>query len=408
MPNSPYDVEAIRADFPILHQEVYGRPLVFLDSAASAQKPRQVISAMTSLMENDYANVHRGVHLLSQRSTDAFEGARKTVADFIGANEREIVFTRNTTAAINLVADCFGRAFMEAGDEVVITELEHHANIVPWQLLAERTGIVIRVAKITDAGELDLDHLINLLSDRTKLVATAYVSNVLGTVLPVADIIAEAHKVGAKVLLDASQAVTHQAVDVAALDVDFLVFTGHKVYGPTGIGVLFGKYDLLQAMPPYQGGGDMIASVSFEGSTFKSAPFKFEAGTPAITEAVGLGAAIDWMNSVGIENIAAHEQQLLHRAEAGLKNVPGLKIYGQAKDKVSVVSFLLDDVHAHDVGTLLDRAGIAVRVGHHCAEPLMQRYGIASTARASFAAYNTLEEADALVEAVKEVQAFFG
>ena len=406
--NSPYDVAAIRADFPILNQEVYGKPLAFLDSAASAQKPRQVIQAMTDLMEQDYANVHRGVHQLSQRSTDAFETARAKVAGFIGAETREIVFTRSTTEAINLVAETYGRSLMQPGDAVVITELEHHANIVPWQLLTQRHGTELRVAKVMDDGALDLDHLFSLLDERVKLVAVAGVSNVLGTVLPIPAIVDAAHEIGAKVLVDASQMVTHQAVDVKAMEVDFLVFTGHKLYGPTGIGVLYAPYDLLDQLPPYQGGGDMISTVSFSGTTFKAPPQRFEAGTPAIVEAVGLGAAVDWVESVGIERIAAHEQQLLHAVTNKLSEVEGVTIYGTTSDKVSVVSFLMDDVHAHDVGTLLDRAGVAIRVGHHCAQPLMERFGVASTARASFAAYNTHDEVDQLVDAVKDAKAFFG
>ena len=405
--NESLDVSAIRAQFPALNQSVYGdKPLVYLDSAASAQKPEAVLQAMDDFQRRDYSNVHRGVHCLSQRATDAFEAARETVSKFLSANVDEIVFTKSTTEAINLVAHGIGEQ-LQPGDEIILTELEHHANIIPWQLVAQRKGFKIKVAPILDDGQLDFVAFRALLSPRTKLVACAYVSNVLGTVLPVARIIESAHAVGAQVLLDASQAVTHRKVDVKALDVDYLVFTGHKLYGPTGIGVLYGRHQLLQALPPYQGGGDMIDRVSFDGSTFKDAPFKFEAGTPAITEAIGLGAAIDWVSSVGLDNIAAHEDKLLRYAHQKLTGLGGVRIHGQAPDKVSVVSFTLDDIHAIDAATILDKTGVAVRVGQHCAEPLHDRLGVSSTARASFAAYNTFADVDALIDGLGVVRELF-
>ena len=404
-----FDVAEIRKDFPILDQEAYpGKPLVFLDSAASTQKPRQVIEAMAGMMERDYANVHRGVHILSQRATDVFEGCRAKIAKFMNAGENEIVLTKNTTEAINLVAYSWGRANLRPGDQILITELEHHANIVPWQLVCQQTGAELAVTRIHDDGTLDLeDFRAKLAGGKVRLVGCAHVSNVLGTVLPLEIIIPEARAAGSLTLIDGSQGITHRKVDIAALQPDFYVWTAHKLYGPTGMGVLYGRHDVLESMPPWQGGGDMIASVSFSGSTFKPAPFKFEAGTPAIVEAAGLSAAIDWVEEVGIENIAAHESQLVAEAHRALNQIEGVTIYGNAPGKASVVSFLCDKAHAHDVGTLLDRAGIAIRVGHHCAEPLMQRYEVASTARASFAAYNTVEEVQKLAEAVRAVQEFF-
>ncbi len=404
-----FDVAAVRQDFPILHQDAYpSKPLVFLDSAASTQKPRQVIDAMARIMEQDYANVHRGVHVLSQRATDIFESARAKVAAFMNAQDREIVFTKNTTEAINLVAQAWGRTALGAGDQVLITELEHHANIVPWQLVCAATGAELRVVRINDDGTVDLDDFrAKISSGKVKLFACAHISNVLGTVLPLDILIPEARAAGALTLIDGSQGLTHRKVDMAALGADFYVWTAHKLYGPTGLGVLYGRYEALDAMPPWQGGGDMIASVSFAGSTFKAAPFKFEAGTPAIVEAAGVSAAIDWVEALGIEAIAAHEAELVAAAHRTLNQIEGVKIYGTAPNKAAVVSFLCDKAHAHDVGTLLDRAGIAIRVGHHCAEPLMQRFGLAATARASFAAYNTLEEVEKLGEAVRAVQEFF-
>jgi len=404
-----YDVAAIRAQFPTLERKVYGdKPLIFLDSAASAQKPLAVTDAMNDFMATTYSNVHRGIHALSQEATDAFEAVRTKVAAFMNADEREVVFTKNTTEGINLVAQSWGRKNLSAGDEILVTELEHHANIVPWQLITEETGAVVKAVKILDDGSLDMDDFHAKLGERTKMVAVAYVSNVLGTVLPVDDIIAAAHAQGALVLLDASQAVTHKRVDVKALDVDFLAWTGHKLYGPTGIGVLFGKYEHLDAMPPFLGGGDMIDTVSFDGTTFREPPFRFEAGTPAIVETIGLGAAIDWVEAVGIENIAAHEADLLDYAMNQLGAANDVQIFGTAKNKVSVLAFLLGDHHAHDVGTILDRTGVALRVGQHCAEPLHKRLGVHSTARASFAAYNSRDDVDGLLNGLSVCRELLG
>ena len=404
-----FDVERIRADFPILGQQVYGKPLVYLDNGASAQKPRQVIDAMSDIFENYYSNVHRGVHWTSQQSTEAFEDGRKKVAQFLNAaSENEIIFTRGATEAINLVAASWGRKNLEAGDEVVISHMEHHSNIVPWQLLRGELGIELKVVPIDDDGNFMLDEYEKLLSPKTKMVAVTHVSNALGTVVPVDDVIRLAHEKGALVLLDGCQAVPHMAVDVQALDVDFYVFSSHKLYGPTGIGVLWGREDLLNDMPPYQGGGEMISSVTFEKTTFKKAPHRFEAGTPAIAEAIGLGAAIDYVNAIGLEDISAHEQGILHYATERLSAVDGLKIIGTAKEKASIISFLMDGVHAHDLGTFVDRAGVAVRVGHHCAQPVMERYGVVATARASFGLYNTRDEVDILVDALGQAKEFFG
>lgn len=404
-----YDVAAIRAQFPTLERKVYGdKPLIFLDSAASAQKPLAVTDAMNDFMATTYSNVHRGIHALSQEATDAFEAVRTKVAAFMNADEREVVFTKNTTEGINLVAQSWGRKNLSAGDEILVTELEHHANIVPWQLIAEETGAVVKAVQILDDGSLDMDDFHAKLGERTKMVAVAYVSNVLGTVLPVDDIIAAAHAKGALVLLDASQAVTHKRVDVKALDVDFLAWTGHKLYGPTGIGVLFGKYEHLDAMPPFLGGGDMIDTVSFDGTTFREPPFRFEAGTPAIVETIGLGAAIDWVEAVGIENIATHEADLLDYAMNQLGAANDVQIFGTAKNKVSVLAFLLGDHHAHDVGTILDRTGVALRVGQHCAEPLHKRLGVHSTARASFAAYNSRDDVDGLLNGLSVCRELLG
>jgi cysteine desulfurase/selenocysteine lyase len=404
-----YDVDAIRRDFPILSTRVRDKKLVFLDSGASAQKPRPVLDAMRAVYEGGYANIHRGVYHLSQVATERFEAVRGTVARFIGAaSPGEIVFTRNATEAINLVAQSFGRAFFKPGDEVVISEMEHHANIVPWQLLAQQAGIVVKVAPITDRGELILDRLDALIGARTRLVAVTHTSNVLGTVTPAAEIVRLARAKGVPVLLDGSQAVVHGRVDVAALDVDFYVFTGHKIYGPTGTGVLYGKAAHLAKMPPYQGGGDMIAHVSFAGTSFREPPHRFEAGTPAIVEVIGLGAALDYVSGVGIERIAAWEHELLDYATARLSEIPGLAIVGTAPGKAAIVSFTLDCAHPHDIGTILDEEGVAVRAGHHCAEPLMDRLGLPGTARASFGMYNTMAEVDALVAALRRVRAIFG
>ena len=404
-----FDVARVRADFPILSQLVHGKPLVFLDSAASAQKPRAVIDAMSHAMETQYANVHRGLHWMSERTSDDYEGVRDKVAALLHAPSREeIVFTRNSTEAINLVAHSYGRGIMKPGQAVVITEMEHHANIVPWQMLRDAHGIELRVAPITDAGELDMAALPDLLADgRVGLVAVTHMSNVLGTYNPIARITKLAHESGALVLVDGSQAVVHRAVDVQALGADFYVFTGHKLYGPTGVGVLWARAALLEAMPPFMGGGDMIASVSFERSTYAPAPQKFEAGTPAILEVIGLGAAIDYVNAIGFDAIAAHEAALTEHALARLAGVDGLRVVGTAQDRGGVISFTLEGAHAHDVATLLDRNGIAVRAGQHCAEPLMRRLGLTSTARASFGVYTTAEEIDVLADTLVRVRSFF-
>jgi cysteine desulfurase/selenocysteine lyase len=404
-----YDVARVRADFPILTQEVFGHPLVYLDSAASAQKPRQVIEAMDDAYQTHYSNVHRGVHRMSQLCTDAFEAGRETVARYINAGSSdEIVFTRNATEAINLVADCFGRAFLKAGDEVIISTLEHHSNIVPWQLLRTRFGIDLKIAPIDDDGNFLLDEFEALLGPKTRLVAMTHVSNAIGTIVPIKEVIARAHARDIPVLVDGSQSAQHMTVDVQDMDADFYAFTGHKVYGPTGIGVLYGKSERLNALPPYQGGGEMIASVTFEKSEFKAAPHRFEAGTPAIVEAIGLGAAIDYVESLGRDNIAAHESGILAYATQRLGEVPGLTVIGRARDKASIVSFVMESAHAHDIGTIVDRAGVAVRTGHHCAQPLLQRLGLNATARASFGIYNTREDVDALVDALGAVTEIFG
>ncbi len=403
-----YDINAIRADFPILSRTVYGKPLVFLDSGASAQKPRQVIDRMKDLLEQDYANVHRGLHYLSGAATDAYEGARERVRQFINAaSVEEVVFTKNATEGINLVAASYGRRFLGEGDEVVISAMEHHANIVPWQLLRDEKGIVLKIAPIDEDGNFLIDAFAELLSPRTKLVAVTHISNVLGTVVPVRQVIDLAHARGVPVLLDGSQAAVHMPVDMQALDVDFYAFTGHKLYGPSGIGVLYAKREHLDAMPPYQGGGDMIRSVSFEKTVFNDLPYKFEAGTPPIMEAVGLAAAIDYVQGIGHDLIGRHEAELLAYATERLGEVPGLTIHGQAQDKASIVSFTLDCAHPHDVATIVDRKGVAVRAGHHCAEPLMDRLELPGTVRASFGLYNTKAEVDILADALMNVRALF-
>ena len=403
------DVERIRADFPILTQKIRGKKLVFLDSAASAQKPRAVITAMVETMERQYANVHRGLHWMSERTTEAYEEARRAAARLINAREsEEIVFVRNSTEAINLVAHSYGRGVLRPGQAVLISEMEHHSNIVPWQLLRDAHGVELRVAPVTDAGELDMLALARLLEDgKVALVAITHMSNVLGTVTPAERIVRMAHAAGAKVLFDGSQAIVHRPVDVQALDADFYVFTGHKLYGPTGIGVLWARRELLERMPPFLGGGEMISEVTFERSTWAAVPHKFEAGTPAIIEAIGLGAAIRYVEEIGYPAITAHEAALTEHALARLAAVEGVRVIGQAQDRGGVVSFTLDRAHAHDVATLLDRSGIAVRAGHHCAEPLMRRFGVDSTARASFALYTTMDEIDALAEALAKVREFF-
>ena len=408
-PAAKLDVAAIRARFPILSETVRGKPLVFLDSAASAQKPRVVIDAMVQAMEHQYANVHRGLHWMSERTTEAYEGTRDLSARLIKARDREeIVFTGNSTGAINLVAHSYGRGVLKPGQAVLISAMEHHSNIVPWQMLRDAHGIELRVAPITDAGELDMAAFERLLADRrVGLVAITHMSNVLGTYTPAARIAELAHAYGAKVLLDGSQAIVHRRVDVQAIGCDFYAFTGHKLYGPTGIGVLWARRELLEAMPPFLGGGEMISSVSYERTTWAAVPHKFEAGTPAILEAIGLGAAIGWVEAIGYDAIAAHEQALTDHALARLAAIEGVTVLGRAQDRGGVVSFTLDRAHAHDVATLLDRNGIAVRAGHHCAEPLMHRFGIESTARASFAVYTTAPEIDALADALVRVREFF-
>ena len=395
------DVEAIRRDFPVLGRSVHGKPLCYLDNAASSQRPRAVIDAISRYYEHSHANVHRGVHALSQEATDLFEGARESVRRFVNAaSTREIVFVRGTTEAVNLVAQSWGRPRLGPGDEIVLSHLEHHANIVPWQMLCEQTGARLRVIPMTRSGELDFDAYRSLLGPRTRLLALTHVSNALGTVVPVREYIAEARRHGAAVLLDGAQAVPHMPVDVQALDCDFYCFSAHKMCGPTGIGVLYGREALLRAMPPWQGGGDMILSVSFEKTTYNDLPWKFEAGTPHIAGAVGLAAAIDYLGGIGIERIAAAEHALLEYATARLATVPGLEIVGTAPAKAAVVSFTLGGVHPHDLGTILDMDGVAIRTGHHCAMPVMEFYGIPATARASFAFYNTRAEVDRLVDSL--------
>lgn len=404
-----FDVHAVRKDFPILSTTVYGKPLVYLDNAATTQKPLVVTQKITDgyLLHN--ANVHRGVHFLSQDATEAHENARRRVQKFINAaSTEEVIFTRGTTESINLVATSFGDAFLSDGDEIVVTEMEHHSNIVPWQLLRARKNIVIKVARINDLGELDLDYFKTLLTPKTKLVSVAQVSNVLGTINPVDKIIALAHARNIPVLVDAAQSIPHIAVDVQALDADFLVFSGHKIYGPTGIGVLYGKKKYLEAMPPYQGGGEMIATVSFEKTTFNDLPYKFEAGTPDFIGSVALAEALDYISVIGLDVVAGYEHQLLDYATEKLQAIPGMHIYGQAAHKSSVISFLVEGIHHYDMGLLLDKQGIAVRTGHHCAEPLMHRLGIEGTVRASFSFYNTFEEIDALVSGIERVVKMFG
>jgi cysteine desulfurase/selenocysteine lyase len=404
-----FNVSAIRADFPALAQQAHGRPLVYLDNAATTQKPRQVIEALRRYYERDNANVHRGVHMMSERATEAYEAAREKIRAFVNAaSVHEIVFTRNATESINLVARAWGDANVCAGDEVLITAMEHHSNIVPWQLLCARTGATLKVAPIDDRGDLLMDDLARLITPKTKIVAAAHLSNALGTINPVAEIVALARRAGAAVLIDGSQAAYHMAVDVAALGADFYVFTGHKLYGPTGIGILYGRETVLDAMPPFLGGGDMIRTVTFQGSTWNDLPYKFEAGTPNIAGAVGLGAAVDYVRGIGFDAIQPHEAALVARATAALESVPGVRIVGTARRKASVVSFVMDGVHPHDIGTIVDREGVAIRTGHHCAQPVMDRFGIPATARASFAMYNTLEEVDALVAALGRVRALLG
>lgn len=407
--DTEYDVLRYRSDFPILSEEIYGKPLVFLDNAASAQKPQQVIDAVRYVYEHEYANVHRGVHYMSEKATEAYEGARGKVQRFLNArHEHEVIFTRNTTEAINMVAGTFGRRFLEPGDEIIISVMEHHANIVPWQMLRDEKGLVLKAAPVSDDGEFLLDDFKKLLTPRTKLVALTHTSNVLGTITPAAEIVRLSHDAGAKVLLDGSQAVVHNPVDVTALDCDFYVLTGHKLYGPSGVGVLYGKEELLNAMPPYLGGGEMISKVTLAESTWAELPNKFEAGTPMIAQAIGLGVAIDYVTAIGMDRIAAHEQDVLGYATQKLTSIPGLKIYGTAPSKASVISFTMENIHPHDIATIIDRAGVACRAGHHCAQPLMDRMGVPAMTRASFGLYNTRADADALVEALEFSREFLG
>ncbi len=397
----PFHIDTIRADFPILSTQVHNKPLVYLDNGATTQKPKQVIQAITDYYSNMNSNVHRGVHHLSQISTDAFEVTRRKVQAFIhAAHDYEIIITKGTTESINMVSNCYGKAFVNEGDEIIITAMEHHSNIVPWQMLCEEKKAVLKVIPMLENGELDLDAYHELLSERTKLVTFNYVSNALGTINPVKEMIAEAHRYGAVVLVDAAQAIQHIAIDVQDLDVDFLVFSGHKMYGPTGVGVLYGREDLLNAMPPYQGGGDMIKEVTLEKTTYNELPFKFEAGTPNIEAGICLAHAIDYISEIGLDAILAHEEELVEYATAELSKIEGMRFIGTAKAKSSVVSFLIDGTHPYDVGVLLDKMGIAVRTGHHCAQPIMDYYGIPGTIRASFALYNSKEDVDALVRGV--------
>ena len=402
------NIEEIRKDFPILSRTVYNRPLVYLDNAATTQKPRAVVEAMTEEYYSVNANVHRGVHYLSQQATELHEQARANVQKFINArSEAEIIFTRGTTESLNLVAFSFGEAFLKEGDEVLVSVMEHHSNIVPWQMLRERKGIVLKVIPMTDEGEIDLEAYKNLFSPRTRLVCIAHVSNVLGTVNPVKEMAAIAHAHGAKVLVDGAQSVPHRRVDVQDIGCDFLTFSGHKIYGPTGIGVLYGREELLEKMPPYQGGGEMIARVSFEKTTYERLPFKFEAGTPDFVGSHALAVALDYVRGIGQDIIAAHEAGLTHYAMEQMSLIPGMKIYGTAREKDAVISFNVGDIHPLDLGTLLDRLGIAIRTGHHCAQPLMARCGVESMARASFALYNTRAEVDALVAGIDRVRKMF-
>jgi cysteine desulfurase/selenocysteine lyase len=401
-------MEKIRQDFPVLHQKVHGKPLVYLDNAATTQKPQAVIDTILRYYRSENSNVHRGIHFLSEVATQAYEGARTRVRQFLhAAHDHEIIFTRGTTESINLVAQCYGRSAIKPGDEVLISAMEHHSNIVPWQMACEEKGARLRVIPITDAGELVLEEYERLLTDRTRLVGIVHVSNVLGTVNPVKRMIATAHERGIPVLVDGAQATPHMPVDVQDLGCDFYAFSGHKVYGPTGIGVLYGRDDLLETMPPYQGGGDMIRAVTFEKTVYNSLPHKFEAGTPHIEGAIGLATAIEYAQRIGLTQIAAYEKELLAYGTVLLSAIPGLRILGTAKDKASVLSFVLEDIHAHDVGTILDHEGIAIRAGHHCAMPLMKRLGVPATARASLAFYNTREELEALAKGIHKVKEVF-
>jgi cysteine desulfurase/selenocysteine lyase len=405
---SAFDVQRIRQDFPILNQKIHGKPLVYLDNAATTQKPQAVIDAMVRSYAEDNANIHRGVHLLSERATRAYEEARVKVQTFLNAPDaREVIFVRGTTEAINLVAQTFGRVNIGKGDEVIVTEMEHHSNIVPWQLICEEKGAQLKVIPITDSGELRIDLLDSLLTDRTKIVAVVHVSNSLGTINPIATIVEKAHARGIPVLVDGAQAVAHMPVDVQALGCDFYAMSGHKLFGPTGIGVLWGRLPLLEKMPPYQGGGDMISAVSFKKTTYNVVPNKFEAGTPNIAGSVGLGAAIDYLKAIDIAAMQAYEDELLAYGTKALSAVPGIRLIGTASKKASILSFVMEDVHPHDIGTILDQEGVAIRTGHHCTQPLMERLCVPATARASLALYNTKEEIDALVGALARVREIF-
>ena len=403
-----FDVYKVRADFPILARKIHNKPLVYLDNAATTQKPQAVIDALMYYYTAQNSNIHRGVHTLSEEATASYEESRATVQRFLNAADpREIIFVRGATEGINLVAQTWGRADIRSGDEIVISAMEHHSNIVPWQILCEQQGANLRVAPVNDAGELLLDEFEKLLGPKTKLVAMSHVSNALGTVNPVRKIVEAARRVNARVLLDGAQAVPHMPVDVRAIDCDFYAFSGHKIYAPTGIGILYGKAELLEAMPPYQGGGDMISSVTFEKTLYNRLPYKFEAGTPHVSGAIGLGAALDYVNSVGLDRIARHEKQVLAHGTKRLLEIPGLRLVGTAKEKEGILSFVLEGIHPHDVGTILDQEGIAIRTGHHCAQPLMERFGVPATARASLALYNTLEEMDALARGIEKVREVF-
>ncbi len=405
---SSLDVARVRADFPILSRLIRGKPLVYLDNAATTQKPRAVIDTITRYYETTNANIHRGVHFLSERATEEHDAARRTVQKFLGAaHSNEIIFVRGATEGINLVAQTYGRANVKAGDEILITGMEHHSNIVPWQMLCEEKGAKLRVVPLNDRGEIHLDELANLLGPKTKLLALTHVSNALGTINPIRGIVELAHAHKVPVLVDGAQAVPHLPVNVQELGVDFYAFSGHKIYGPTGIGVLYGKAELLEAMPPYQGGGDMIASVTFEKTLYNKIPYKFEAGTPDVAGAIALGAALDYVTGLGLTAIAAHEEDLLSYATSVVSAIPGVRLIGTAKHKAGVLSFTLDEIHPHDIGTILDQEGIAIRTGHHCSQPVMQRFAIPATARASFALYNTREEVDALVRGIEKVREVF-
>lgn len=405
---SSLDVEKIRQDFPLLHQEVNGKPLAYLDNAATSQKPTQVIEALDKYYQEDNANIHRGIHTLSERATIDYEQARGKVRSFINANsEKEIIFVRGATEGINLIAQSYGRNKLKTGDEIIISEMEHHSNIVPWQLLCEQTGAILKIIPINDSGELILEEFEKLLSPKTKLVSLAHISNALGTINPIQIIIDRAHEHNAVVIIDGAQATPHTIVDVQALDCDFYVFSGHKLFGPTGIGVLYGKAHLLEAMPPWQGGGDMIKMVSFEKTLYNDLPYKFEAGTPHIAGVIGLGAAIDYVSATGLDAIAAYEHELLEYATEKTLEVKGLRLIGTAQQKTSILSFVIDSIHPHDIGTILDHEGIAIRTGHHCAMPVMTHFNVPATARASFAFYNTFEEVDRLIQALGKAREVF-